>query len=158
MKTYFKNHINQIIGFGLLGVAVVIFVVLFSSSSVTEPSATEEENVADSIVLDARPFDIYKVEHVENSMNVDYKSNLFDYYLDTLSKDNSYIVYASNNSETIEAVEAFKKAGFKVRNGVDMLTTSKIVGSPVVDGDMQVNDSAPALPDPNATVDILKTE
>lgn len=144
-------------GFGLLFLAVGVFAFLFSNITANESVKKSESNVA-LVVLDARPFDIYKVEHVETAMNVDYRSTLFDYYLSVLSKDNNYIVYASDEEETVEVVAMFKEAGFKVENGVDMLATSEKLDLPVIKGSVEVGNIGPALPDPNATVDILKVD
>ncbi len=65
------------------------------------------------ILLDIRTADEYAAGHIKNSHQIDYyQSQLFSNYLDTLDKNQSYLIYCRTGSRSKAALKLMHDKGF----------------------------------------------
>lgn len=64
------------------------------------------------IILDVRTPKEYNDSHIENSLNINYKSKNFKEEIEKLDKNNKYIVYCHSGRRSSDAIKIMEKSGF----------------------------------------------
>ena len=64
------------------------------------------------VILDVRTPKEYNESHIENSINIDYKSKNFKEEVEKLDKNNRYIVYCHSGRRSSDAIKLMEKSGF----------------------------------------------
>lgn len=79
----------------------------------------KEADNPDFIVLDVRTPAEFEVEHLEDAVNLDYKSSDFEKELGKLDKGKKYLVYCRSGRRSAAALKIMRKKGFS--NSYNML-------------------------------------
>ena len=106
--------------------AIIIYFVLFSILSCNEKVKKEDlsskqafdliqahQNDSSFIIIDFRPVEKYNAAHIENAIYFDVFSDSVDNWLNTLYKDNTYLIYCTIGHRSGIAFEKMKKMNFK---------------------------------------------
>ncbi len=82
--------------------------------SVQEANKLIEENAENTqfIILDVRTPKEYKAGHIENSMNIDYRSPAFKEDVGNLDKEKIYLTYCRSGARSARSAEIMKELGF----------------------------------------------
>jgi len=74
-----------------------------------------EENIENTefIILDVRTGEEYKVGHIENSINIDYKSSKFKENVSNLDKEKIYLTYCRSGRRSAKSAEIMRELGFE---------------------------------------------
>lgn len=83
--------------------------------SVQEASKLIEENIDNTkfIILDVRTGEEYKAGHIENSINIDYKSPKFKENVSNLDKEKIYLTYCRSGRRSANSAEIMEDLGFE---------------------------------------------
>ncbi len=82
--------------------------------NVQEANKIIEDNIGNTefIILDVRTGEEYKVGHIENAINIDYKSSKFTENVGNLDKEKIYLTYCRSGSRSTKSAEIMKELGF----------------------------------------------
>lgn len=84
----------------------------------------------DFVILDVRTPEEYELGHLENSHNMDVRSDDFEDKLEKMDKSKKYFVYCKAGKRGCKAVEKMEKHGYKdVRNitgGIDKWKSKRL--------------------------------
>ncbi|NNC36451.1 MAG: rhodanese-like domain-containing protein [Hyphomonadaceae bacterium] len=64
-------------------------------------------------ILDIRTAEEFEMSFIENAVNIDVKSELFELELSKLDKSKDYLVHCHSGQRCVAAIPVFKKLGFK---------------------------------------------
>lgn len=83
--------------------------------SVQEAIKLIEENIDNTkfIILDVRTGEEYKAGHIENSINIDYKSPKFKENVSNLDKEKIYLTYCRSGRRSANSAEIMEDLGFE---------------------------------------------
>ena len=73
----------------------------------------ENKNNPDFIILDVRTPGEYSSGHIENALNIDYKSDNFKEDVSKLDKNNVYVVYCGSGRRAGASIDILEQLGFK---------------------------------------------
>ena len=107
----------------LSGLFLVLAVLVTACSSGTDTASIElvspeqaaeviEDAPAGLVVLDIRTPEEYNEVRLDGAINVDYYATDFADQLDTLDKNNPYVMYCRSGNRSSDAVETMKDLGF----------------------------------------------
>ena len=107
----------------LSGLFLVLVVLVTACSSGTDTASIElvspeqaaeviEDAPAGLVVLDIRTPEEYNEVRLDGAINVDYYATDFADQLDTLDKNNPYVMYCRSGNRSSDAVETMKDLGF----------------------------------------------
>jgi rhodanese-related sulfurtransferase len=85
------------------------------------------------VIVDVRTPEEFRDGHIENAVNVDFRSGNFATEIDRLDKNKTYLVYCRTGNRSYDAVALMGPLGFRsiVRLAGD-ITSWKSAGLPVV--------------------------
>ena len=83
--------------------------------SVQEANKLIEENIENTkfMILDVRTGEEYKAGHIENSINIDYKSPKFKENVSNLDKEKIYLTYCRSGRRSANSAEIMEELGFE---------------------------------------------
>jgi rhodanese-related sulfurtransferase len=91
---------------------------------------TENQNF---IILDIRTQEEYESGHIQNSIMIDYYSDIFKNELDKLDKNKTYLIYCRTGRRTGLTLDIMEELGFiEVYNMLGGITQWQAKGYPVV--------------------------
>ena len=73
----------------------------------------ENVNNPDFIIIDVRTPEEYNDGHIENAINIDYRSSSFESDISKLDRDKVCLVYCRSGNRSSDAVEIMRKLGFQ---------------------------------------------
>lgn len=72
-----------------------------------------EERGSEITILDIRPKDEFKIEHVPGAVNLDYNGHEFQKKVETLDKDSDYLIYCESGVRGGYFMSKMRDSGFK---------------------------------------------
>jgi 7,8-dihydropterin-6-yl-methyl-4-(beta-D-ribofuranosyl)aminobenzene 5'-phosphate synthase len=92
----------------------------------------ENQGNPDFVILDVRPHEEFAQGHIENALNLDYKSETFSDELNNLDKDKTYLVYCADGERSASALAIMGKLGFiEAYNMLDGISQWQKDGLPI---------------------------
>ncbi|KQC14300.1 MAG: hypothetical protein APR63_14640 [Desulfuromonas sp. SDB] len=64
------------------------------------------------MIIDLRSSREYNQGHLENAININYASDDFEQRIDSLDRDNTYLIYCSHGARSYSALSVFKRLEF----------------------------------------------
>ncbi|MGI9533657.1 MAG: rhodanese-like domain-containing protein [Thermodesulfobacteriota bacterium] len=74
---------------------------------------SSNENNPDFVILDVRTPEEFSSGHLQNAVNIDYKSDNFKNELDKLDKQKTYVVHCRSGGRAAASVDIMKELGFE---------------------------------------------
>jgi rhodanese-related sulfurtransferase len=71
-----------------------------------------EETVSDIIILDIRPKEEFKVEHIPGAINLDYDGHKFQEKVEKLDKEKKYLIYCKSGVRGGYFLDKMRDSGF----------------------------------------------
>ena len=65
------------------------------------------------IILDIRPHEEYKMEHIPGAINLDYEGHQFQQKVEKLDKEKEYLIYCKSGVRGEYFLSKMKESGFK---------------------------------------------
>ena len=115
LTTFFFKHWELVILFILLIIAVVMMEIQSGASGgkkITPRKAVEAMNEQDAMVVDVRPFDIFKKGHIKDAVNLPVA--MLEQHIKKIEKHKSKpLIVCGVGSDAQKAGEKLKKLGFE---------------------------------------------
>ncbi len=73
----------------------------------------DNQNNPDFVIIDVRTPEEFAEEHIENAINVDFRSETFRDELNKLDKNKTYLVYCRSGGRSGSALEIMKELNFR---------------------------------------------
>lgn len=73
----------------------------------------ENKNNSNFVILDVRKPDDFHKEHIENAINIDFKSDSFSFKLDKLDKNKTYLISCYGGFRSKNTMKMMKDKGFQ---------------------------------------------
>jgi len=112
--------------FKLYTISIIVCIVSFTILSCKEKINKEDlssqqtydliqthKNDSSFVIIDFRPAEKYNAAHIENAIYYDVFSDSVDNWLNTLDKNNTYLIYCTIGHRSGIAFEKMKKMNFK---------------------------------------------
>lgn len=84
-----------------------------SINQINSDDLVEFIQINDAILVDVRTEDEYNTGYIENSINIDYLSDIFDYNIEKLDKNTPIILYCRSGNRSNLSAEKLSKKGFR---------------------------------------------
>ena len=91
----------------------------------------DNENNPDFVIIDVRTPEEFASEHIENAINLDYRSETFRDELNKLDKGKTYLIYCRSGVRSGNALDVMEELNFReVYNMLDGINGWKAEGFP----------------------------
>lgn len=152
-----KKKNNNVLVMGVLGVAVIIFSMMFSSSDTSKLTGTEfmekYTKTPNAVLVDVRTPSEFSTGHIDTAINVDFENQTFLSEIKKLDVNKTYFVYCRSGNRSGQAVALMKANGIQSvydmqggivsnKDSVTLVTTNSNDSEYVVDASDMVNGQA----------------
>jgi len=99
----------------------------------------ENQHNSDFVIFDYRTSEEFAKEHIENAINLDYYSDIFQDVLNQLDKNKTYLIYDQNEGRSGEALDMMAEINFReVYNMLGGITQWAAEGFPTIQATQQI--------------------